>query len=79
MTNTCETEGKTLPATTAAAKTNPHVEIDISMAAWPSIEPASPRSALATGRVDQSRSHEYPEQHRQCHDHQQGRRRTPPR
>ena len=42
----------------------------MSIAAWPSIEPANPAFGLLAGRVDQPRAHEQPEQHREHHDHQ---------
>ena len=47
------------------AETIPRACTDMSIAAWPSMEPATPRSAWLAGFVDQPGAQEQPEQHRQ--------------
>ena len=55
--------------TAAAARTIPRRWTDMSIAAWPSIEPARPRSACCARLAEQSRPQGQPEQHREDDDH----------
>ena len=57
------TEVKPVAASAAAARSVPSPWTLMSMAAWPSIDPATPRSACCARVVEQPLAEEEPEQH----------------